>query len=170
MHLILVQEDSQETAMDAIVLLDQHGYSAAFPTGGASIEPVALAELAGEILAATADSLRMADPEDTDDDYDRHLIAANEVDRIGDALDDVIASLRDAEPCDCDGRGWLRMATDGDHSHAWIERCDDCARYADDYEAAAYASEDTGRPIRYARVDGATNKSPRPYLADVPTV
>ena len=41
--------------------------------------------------------------------------------------------------CDCspDWPGILwPMATDGDGERDWVERCDDCQVYRDDYEAA----------------------------------
>jgi hypothetical protein len=69
--------------------------------------------------------------------------------------------------CDCDldavpGAIWP-IASDGDDSHPWVERCDNCKRFADDVAAAEAVAAKVGRPVRWANVHGRPT-SAQPYV------
>lgn len=37
------------------------------------------------------------------------------------------------------GQGWIwPTSTDGNSDHLWVERCDNCDRFKDDFDAAKY--------------------------------
>lgn len=60
--------------------------------------------------------------------------------------------------CDCGAlvRGALwPMASNGDSSLPWVERCDDCKVFADDEQAAIAVAEKVGGRVMFASLDGA---------------
>lgn len=73
--------------------------------------------------------------------------------------------------CECSDRGWWVIASDGDDSRDWVERCDDCRRFDTDDDAAEAAAEATGRTVGFAPLHEGTEDqtlSPRPYLEAQP--
>jgi len=60
----------------------------------------------------------------------------------------------------CDGGILWPMATNGDNSHDWIERCDECQRYGSDRDAAIELGRRLGRHVKYAHVPGVRDKCP----------
>lgn len=84
MHLLLLKEDDQVTAADALDALHVRGYQAAFPTAGASVEQTHLVELAAAILGDIAEN-RVVDQEAGDSQADPDLACI--VDEIDDWLD-----------------------------------------------------------------------------------
>jgi hypothetical protein len=60
-----------------------------------------------------------------------------------------VVGVTAATACEvCGGRRWLRIDPDGDHSRAYIERCDSCTDYHrfDDMDAVVLAGVQTGYP------------------------
>lgn len=70
----------------------------------------------------------------------------------------------DPDECECGGKRWLIMATDGDDSRDWIEACSDCSPRLSDEQAARIASAETGRSFGWACVHGDPDTEARPFL------
>lgn len=73
----------------------------------------------------------------------------------------------EGDRCECNDRGWWVIASDGDDSRDWVERCDDCRRFDTDDDAAEAAAEATGRTVGHRPLhEGTEDQSlaPRPYL------
>lgn len=65
--------------------------------------------------------------------------------------------------CECGGKGYFwPMATDGDDSHDWVERCDECRRFPSDDDAAVEVAMKTGLPLVFA-VPGGLSR-PHPFI------
>jgi hypothetical protein len=70
----------------------------------------------------------------------------------------------DIEPCECisevvPGAIWP-MATNGDDSLMFVERCDACERFSSDDEAAEAVAAQIQSRVFWARVDGVTSRQP----------
>jgi hypothetical protein len=68
-------------------------------------------------------------------------------------------------PCPYDGDGceggilWP-MATNGDSTHDWIERCDECQRFDSDRDAAIALGQKLGQHIKWGTIPGVSGKCP----------
>lgn len=165
MDVIAITNDRQtDQAIDA---LSSHGISWSYVTPGMSIEPAGLLELAAETTSTAMYACEEANDAESQSERETLRSMAAELRRIAHRLADLSEDAAGAAAtCDaCDNDGWLYMATDGDDSRAWIERCDNCALFEDDDQAAKQASIDTGRWIGWA--SPADHDDVHPFLVNL---
>jgi hypothetical protein len=98
------------------------------------------------------------------------------VDTLGDAAGTEVTSLVTIDLTALDGGGfacpvcrdrhWLIMATNGDETRAWVERCDECAATTHtDRQAAELAAQALRRRVGWARPHGVDRSCP--YLKSI---
>lgn len=70
--------------------------------------------------------------------------------------------LEPVERCGCVEGCFWPCASDGDDSHDFVERCDECRRHGDDIEAAEYLGKLLGVDVKYAPCGA--SQQPHPYI------